>query len=73
MQQFFFAIRGRDWVVEDDPIGTYLPNIEAALSYAEYTVRELRKKSCRNDSELMMVVQEQERHTLLYVPFFPGS
>ena len=73
MQRYFFTIRGRDRVIEDDPVGTYLPNVEAALSYAEYTVRELRKKSGRNGPELMMVVQDQARHTILFVPFFPGS
>ncbi|MGC2077469.1 MAG: hypothetical protein WA728_15820 [Xanthobacteraceae bacterium] len=73
MQRYFFTIRGRGRVIEDDPVGTYLPNVEAALSYAEYTVRELRKKSGRNDPELMMVVQDQARHTILFVPFFPGS
>jgi hypothetical protein len=73
VQRYFFTIRGRGRVIEDDPVGTYLLNVEAALSYAEYTVRELRKKSGRNDPELMMVVQDQARHTILFVPFFPGS
>ena len=73
MQRYFFTVRGRDRVIEDDAVGTYLPNVEASLSYAEYTVRELRKKSGRNDPELMMVVQDQARHTILFVPFFPGS
>jgi hypothetical protein len=35
--------------VEDDPSGTYLPDIAAALPYAEYTIRELRKKIGHND------------------------
>jgi hypothetical protein len=73
VQRYFFTIRGRGRVIEEDPVGTYLPNVEAALSYAEYTVRELRKKSGRNDPELMMVVQDQARHAILFVPFFPGS
>ncbi|MFY9840121.1 MAG: hypothetical protein WAK55_27350, partial [Xanthobacteraceae bacterium] len=34
VQRYFFTIRGRDRVIEDDPVGTYLPNVEAALSYA---------------------------------------
>ncbi len=51
MPQYFFTIRGRDRV-EDDPDGTYLPDVAAALSYAEYTIRELRKKSGYNDAAL---------------------
>ena len=46
--QHFFTIRGRDRI-ENDPDGTYLPDLAAALSYAESTIRELRKKSGWND------------------------
>jgi hypothetical protein len=42
--QYFFTIHRGDRV-EDDPDGTYLPDVAAALSYAEHTIRELRKKS----------------------------
>ena len=44
MPRYFFTIHGRNRV-EDDRDGTYLPDVAAALSYAEYTIRELRKKS----------------------------
>ena len=71
MQRYFFTIRGRDRV-EDDPDGAYLPDVAAALSYAEYTIRELRKKSGYNPA-LMMVVQDHARQTVLSLPFFPGS
>ncbi len=64
-------IRGRDRV-EDDPDGTYLPDVAAALSYAEYTIRELRKKSRYNDPALMMIVKDQIRQTILSLPFLPG-
>ena len=70
--QFFFTIRGRNWV-ENDPDGTHLPDVAAALSYAESTIRELRKKSGWNDPTLMMFVQDQARQTVLSLPFFPGS
>ena len=66
--QHFFTIRGRDRV-ENDPDGT----VAAALSYAESTIRELRKKSGWNDPTLMMFVQDQARQTVLSLPFFPGS
>jgi hypothetical protein len=71
MPRYFFTIRGRDRVV-DNPDCTYLPDVAAALSYAEYTIRELRKNSSRNNSALMMVVQDQARQTVLFLPFFPA-
>jgi hypothetical protein len=69
--QYFFTIHGRDRV-EDDPDGTYLPDVAAALSYAEYTIRELRKKGDYNDLALMMFVTDQSGQTVLSLPFFPG-
>ena len=38
----FSIIQGENVVLEDDPHGTILPDIPAALSYAERTIRELR-------------------------------
>ena len=43
MPRYFFTIHGQDRVA-DDPEGTYLPDAAVALSYAEYTIRGLRKK-----------------------------
>ena len=74
MPQYFFTIRGRARV-EDDPTGTDLPDVAAALSYAEYTIRELRNKSdytYNNDPALMMIVKDEARQTVLSLPFFPG-
>ncbi len=71
MPQYFFTIRGRDQV-ENNPDGTYLPDVAAALSYAEYTIRELRKKSRYHDPALMMVVKDQARRAVLFLPFWPG-
>lgn len=73
MQRYFFTIREGNRIIEDDPHGRYLPDVAAALSYAEYTVRELRKRDDRKDPTLMMVVQDQARQTVLFLPFFPGS
>ena len=51
----------------------YLADAEAILSYAEYTIRELRKKSVyEDDLSLMMVVNDQAGQTVLSLPFFPG-
>ena len=69
--RYFFTIHGQDRVA-DDPEGTYLPDEAAALSYAEYTIRELRKKSVYNDLALMMFVKDQAGQTVLSLPFFPG-
>ena len=74
MPQYFFTIHGRA-KVDDDRAGTDLPDVAAALSYAEYTIRELRKKSgytYNNDPALMMIVKDEARHMVLSLPFFPG-
>jgi hypothetical protein len=72
MPRYFFTIHRQDQV-EDDPDGTYLPDAEAALSYAEYTIRELRKKSgYKDDLALMMMVKDEAGQTVLSLPFFPG-
>jgi hypothetical protein len=72
MPRYFFTIHRQDRV-EDDRDGTYLPDAEAALSYADYTIRELRKKSgYKDDLSLAMIVEDQARQTVLSLPFFPG-
>jgi hypothetical protein len=72
--RYFFTIYREDQV-EDDPDGDFLPDEASALSYAEHTIRELRKKSgCTysNDPALMMFVKDQAGQTVLSLPFFPG-
>ena len=69
--QYFFTIHRGDRV-EDDLDGTYLPDAAAALSYAEHTICELRKKGGYNDLALMMFVTDQSRRTVLSLPFWPG-
>ena len=72
MPRYFFTIRGRDRF-KDDPYGTNLPDIAAALSDAERKIRELRKESGHNnDPSLMMIVKDDAGHTVLYLPFSPG-
>ena len=72
MPRYFFTIHGRDRI-KDDPAGTYLPDVAAALSYADYTIRKLRKKSGDvDDLSLMMIVKDQAGRTVLSMPFFPG-
>ena len=74
MPRYSFTIHRQD-PVENDPAGTYLSDVAAALSYAEYTIRELLKKSgytYNNDPALMMFVTNQSGRTVLSLPFFPG-
>jgi len=72
MPKYFFAIHKKDRV-EDDPEGIYLPDVAAAVSYAEGTIRELRKKSgYEDDLSLMMIVRDQTGQMVLSLPFFPG-
>jgi hypothetical protein len=72
MPRYFFTIQGKDRV-QNDPDGTYLPDAEAALSYADYSIRELRKKSVyEDDLSLMMIIKDQAGQTVSSLPFFPG-
>ena len=71
MPRYFFTIHGQD-PVADDPESTYSPDEAAALSYTEYKIRELRKKSGYNDLALMMFVEDEARQAILALPFFPG-
>ena len=58
---------------QNDPDGVYLPDAEAALSYADHTIRELRKKSgYEDDLSLMMIVKDRAGPMVLSLPFFPG-
>jgi hypothetical protein len=73
MPRYFFTIHGQA-KVKGDPAGTDLPDLAAALSYAEHTIQELRKSgyTYNNDPALMMIVKEEARHTVLSLPFFAG-
>jgi hypothetical protein len=55
------------------PHAADLPDVEAAFSYAEYSIRELRKKSSYHDPALMMIIKDEARQTVLSLPFFPGQ
>ena len=71
MPRYFFTIHRQDRV--ENAADTYLPDAEAVLSYAEYTIRELRKQNgYKDDLALMMMVKDQAGQTVLSLPFFPG-
>jgi hypothetical protein len=70
--RFFFKIQISDGEFEGDPHGTNLPNVAAALSYAERTINEVRSESGFDDPRLMMIVEDDARRTVLALPFLPG-
>jgi hypothetical protein len=72
VQRYFFTIREWDRVEDNDPDGTYLQDVAAALSYAEGKIRKLRKERGYNDLALMMVVTDEAQQAVLSLPFFPG-
>ncbi len=69
--RYFFTIRGRDRV-KNDPDGTNLPDVVAALCYAEHKIQELRKETGYNDPTLVMLVKDEARQMVLCLPFFAG-
>jgi hypothetical protein len=71
--RYFFAIRMPGEECEDDPHGTILPNDAEALSYAERTIRELRREDDYKNQGLMMIVTDETRSMVLALPFHPGS
>jgi hypothetical protein len=69
---FFFTIRDSDRRVKDDPHGTNLPNAATALSSAEQTISELRHEPGYNNPQLIMIVQDEDRHLVCSLPFLPA-
>jgi len=69
MPQYFFIVCGSDTDTEDDRQGIDLPDLGAALSYAERTVRE-RQKSAYRPPGPMMIVTDEAGQTVLTLPFF---
>ncbi len=73
MPRYFFTIQALNRNVEDDPSGMILPNITAALSQAEHMIIKLQKESGYDDPGLMMLVKDETRQTILFLPFVPGG
>ena len=72
MPRYFFTVRRSNNQIESDPHGTMLADDAAALSYAERTIRELQgQRDCAHPGP-MMFVEDEARHTVLTLPFFPG-
>jgi hypothetical protein len=70
--RYFFKTQASDGELEDDPHGMNLPNVAAALSYAERTIKELQSESGYDDPLLMMIVEDEFGQTVLSLPFVPA-
>ena len=69
MPRYFFTVC-RPGRVKHDPHGTNLPDVAAALSHAECKIVELRKESPYNDPALVMIVKDEARKMVLFLPFW---
>jgi hypothetical protein len=67
MPQYYFALRSPD--EEDDENGTVLPSDEAALSYAQRVIAELKESGGYDDPALVMIVADEAGRVLFSVPF----
>jgi hypothetical protein len=47
--------------------------LQRHFTYAECKIVELRKESPYNDPALVMIVKDEARKMVLYLPFFPGG
>jgi hypothetical protein len=72
MPQYFFIIRTSYLETEDDLHGTNLPDLRAALSYAERTIRELQMEGEYRPPGPMMIVMDEARQVVLTLPFSPA-
>jgi hypothetical protein len=69
---YFFTIRDLDGRVKDDPHGTDLPNVADALSYAEHKISDLRHELGYDNPQLIMIVEDADRHSVWSLPFLPA-
>jgi hypothetical protein len=72
MSLYFFTIRDSEMRVRDDRYGTNLPNAVDALSHAEHTIDELRHELGYDNPRLVMIVQDEDQHTVWSLPFLPA-
>lgn len=73
MPRYFFTIQASNKEVDDDPGGTILPNVMAALSHAECMIRRLQEECGYDDPGLIMLVKDESRRTVLFLPFVAGG
>jgi Domain of unknown function (DUF6894) len=70
MPRYYFTVHGPDGD-QDDRDGLTLPNLQAAIAYAEDAILERRHDidSCR---ATVMLVMDERRRPILSLPFLPG-
>jgi uncharacterized protein DUF6894 len=68
MPQYYFALRSPDEEADDEN-GTVLPSDEAALSYAQRVIGELKESGGYDGPGLVMVVANEAGRVLFSVPF----
>lgn len=69
--RYFFTVGSSDREVLTDPRGTILPNIEAARLRAQHKIRKLHGQSGYDDPAIFMEVKDEDRRTVLFLPFTP--
>jgi len=67
--RYFFILQWDAARSHDDATGTMLPNDQAARSYAERVVRELKEAGGYDDPGLTMVVKNAAGRTVFSLPF----
>ena len=68
MPQYYFALRSPDEEADGEN-GTVLPSDEAALSYAQRVIAELKESGGYDDPALVMIVADEGGTVLFSVPF----
>ena len=72
MSLYFFTIRDSDRRIKVDPRGTNLPNAADALSCAEHTISDLRHEFGYENPQLIMIVEDEDRHFVWSLPLRPA-
>jgi hypothetical protein len=72
MARYFFDVRSNEWDYRD-PDGIALADDEAAVTYAESMIGELKADGGYNAPELQMLVKDELQRTMVVIPFHPAK
>jgi len=70
MPQYFFDVRSIEWDYHD-PDGIALADDEAAITYAERIIRELKADEGYDAPDPKMLVKDESHRTVVTIPFSP--
>jgi transposase len=70
MPQYFFDVRSIEWDY-CDPDGITLADDEAAVTYAERMISELKADKGYDGPDLRMLVKDELQRTIVTIPFNP--